>query len=328
MQNTRWREGHLFVILSANGEYIKPASGSLGQFYITNLLMRLLIITRRICSHARLISPKTRWSSLLVICVPFLSNAQGSLLLTPQRVVFEGSKKIEELNLANTGKDTARYVISLIHLVMKEDGSFDMLPQGDSGLNPVDRWVRFFPHSVILGPNESQTVRIQLTRPNAMAQGEYRSHLYFRAIPPENPLGEKERSSDSSITVRLVPIFGISIPVIIRVGPSNTQVTVSDLSLDMVSDTVPSLKMAFHRNGNMSTFGDISVDYIPVDGRKIHAGTVRGIAVYTPNEVRRFRMPLAKVRGIDYHSGKLHIVYSAFHDLKTTTIAEADLVLH
>lgn len=42
----------------------------------------------------------------------------------PRRVVFEGAKKYEELNLANTGKDTARYVISLIHVRMKEDGSF------------------------------------------------------------------------------------------------------------------------------------------------------------------------------------------------------------
>ena len=33
--------------------------------------------------------------------------AQGNLLLTPRRIVFEGAKKSMELNLANTGTDTA-----------------------------------------------------------------------------------------------------------------------------------------------------------------------------------------------------------------------------
>ena len=33
---------------------------------------------------------------------------QGNLLLMPRRVIFEGAKRYEELNLANTGRDTAR----------------------------------------------------------------------------------------------------------------------------------------------------------------------------------------------------------------------------
>src|ERR1700754_2558367 len=135
------------------------------------------------------------------------SMAQGNLLLTPQRVVFEGSKRIEELNLANTGNDTARYLISLINLRMKEDGSFEEIAAPDTGQNFADKWVRFFPRSVVLGPQESQTVKIQLTRPLGMEPGEYRSHIYFRAIPDQEPLGEKEKdpSADSSFSVRLIP---------------------------------------------------------------------------------------------------------------------------
>ena len=50
-----------------------------------------------------------------------------------------------------------------------------------------------------------------------MSPGEYRSHLYFRAIPAEKPLGEKEVLKDTtSISIKLVPVFGITVPVIIR----------------------------------------------------------------------------------------------------------------
>jgi hypothetical protein len=243
-------------------------------------------------------------------------------------VIFEGPKKIEELNLANTGQDTARYVISLINLRMKEDGSFEEIKQPDTGQNFADKWVRFFPHSVILGPQESQLVKIQLTRPGGMPPGEYRSHIYFRAIPGQTPLGEKEPPSDTSISVHLTPIFGISIPVIIRAGPSTTRTSLSDLSLITGKETPLLLDLVFHRTGNTSVYGDLSVDLIPAQGRTVRVGIAKGVAVYTPNTIRRFRVPLDDLKGVNYHSGKLHVLYAAPSDHKQATIAEAELTLH
>ena len=58
-----------------------------------------------------------------------LSYAQGDLLLYPKRLVFDGSKRIQELNFANTGKDTARYILSIVQIRMKEDGSFENITE-------------------------------------------------------------------------------------------------------------------------------------------------------------------------------------------------------
>src|SRR3984957_8814312 len=236
--------------------------------------------------------------------------AQGDLLLLPRRVIFEGSKRYEELNLANSGLDTARYVISLMHVRMKEDGGFEEISQPDSGDNFADRFIRFFPHSVILGPGESQVVKIQLTKINELAPGEYRSHLYFRAVPDKMPLGEDEPAADTGISVRLVAVFGISIPVIIRVGASSTEVKLSDLSMQMVEDTIPILDMTFRRTGNMSVYGDISIYYTSANGKTTPVGTASGIAVYTPNQARRFRVTLDKKSDINYHSGRLSVFYN------------------
>lgn len=253
---------------------------------------------------------------------------QGNLLLMPRRIVFEGSKRYEEINLANTGKDTARYVISLMHIRMKEDGSFEQITEPGAGENFADKYIRFFPHSVTLGPDESQVVKIQLIHSNELAAGEYRSHIYFRAIPAENPLGEAAPVKDSAIAIHLVPVFGISIPVIIRAGETNTEVSLAEPSVEMAEDTIPVLNMTFLRKGNVSVYGDLSVDYISAEGKTIPAGTVKGIAVYTPNAARRFKLNLEKTPGINYHSGKLHITYSTAAESRQAKLAETDLVLH
>lgn len=60
-------------------------------------------------------------------------KAQGNLLVTPRRVVFDGSRRVMELNLANTGQDTARYNISFVQYRMTEDGDFEEITEPDPG---------------------------------------------------------------------------------------------------------------------------------------------------------------------------------------------------
>lgn len=256
------------------------------------------------------------------------ASAQGDLLITPRRVVFEGSKRSLDLNLANTGKDTATYAISIIQTRMKDDGGFETITEPDPDQLFADRFIRFFPRSVTLGPNEAQVVKIQLARSTGLAAGEYRSHFYFRSVPKIRPLGEKEAAIDTtSITVRLTPIFGITIPVIIRVGESTAKVTLSDLALDIVSDTIPSFNLVFNRTGNMSVYGDLAVDHISPQGKITRVGIANGVAVYTPNTTRKFRFNLNKVPGVDFRSGQLRVIYSTPSDVKPVRYAEAELTL-
>jgi hypothetical protein len=255
-------------------------------------------------------------------------KAQGDLLLYPKRIVFEGSKKSQTLNLANSGKDTVRYLISVIQIRMKKDGGFENISQADSGQYFADKYFRFFPRSVVLAPNEAQSVKIQLVSNSERQTGEYRSHIYFRAEPLKKPLGEAAPIKDStSISVNLTAIFGISIPIIIRVGESTTGVTISNASFQFQKDSIPNLKASFHRTGNMSVYGDISVDHISVQGKETRIGTVKGMAIYTPNLVRDFDLVLDKNAGVDYRKGKLRIAYTTQPDAKSEKIAETELQL-
>ncbi|WP_276133475.1 hypothetical protein [Polluticoccus soli] len=255
----------------------------------------------------------------LALFAPERSSGQGNLLISPRRIVFDGDKKTQELNLANTGQDTAKYLISLVEIRMSEDGAFEEIKEPDPGQNFASKYLRYYPRSVTLAPNEAQTVKVQLTKTGEMVPGEYRSHIYFRAVRTTAPLGETTASKDSGISVKLTPVFGITIPVIIRAGESNTQVNLSDIRFKMTGDTMPQISMAINRTGNMSAYGDIVVEYVSPSGTATEVGTARGVAIYTPNALRRFQFNLNKNAGVNYKGGKLHVSYLAQAEGKQST---------
>jgi hypothetical protein len=255
-------------------------------------------------------------------------SAQGNLLIHPRRVVFEGSKKSQELTLANTGTDTAKYVVSTVQMRMKEDGSFVQISEPDSGQMFADKFFRFFPRTVTLPPNQSQVIKIQLNKSSKMAEGEYRSHIYFRAIKKEIPLGEDPTQKDSTaVSVRLSPVFGITIPAIIRVGNCAAKVSMQDVAVEMFNDTIPRLKLNFIRSGNSSVYGDIIVNHTSAGGKLTKVATVKGVAVYTPNVLRNFQCNLDRAEGVDYRIGKINVLYTIPDDVKAGNLAEAELIL-
>lgn len=267
--------------------------------------------------------------SVFFTFIPVYTLAQGNLLITPRRVVFEGSKRSMDLNLANTGQDTATYAISLVQIRMKDDGGFETITEPDTGQRFADRFIRYFPRTVTLGPNEAQVVKVQLIRSGELLDGEYRSHFYFRAIPRTLPLGEGEKVKDTTtISVRLTPVFGITIPVIIRKGESTARVTLSDLAFDMTNELEPRFSFFFNRSGNMSVFGDITVDHISPQGKITRVGVANGVAVYTPNSIRKFQFNLNKISGVDFNTGNIRVIYSAPSDIKPERYAEAELTLN
>lgn len=264
----------------------------------------------------------------ILLQLPSLLPAQGNLLVTPRRVVFEGNKQNQEINLANTGQDTAVYAISFIQYRMNTDGSFEEISDPDPGQFFADKYIRYFPRTVTLAPNESQVVRLQLRRNPDMVYGEYRSHMYFRAVPREQPLGENEALSDTtSIGIRLTPIFGITIPVIIRVGEDKPTVAINSMKFNIRNDTVPELQLELARTGNFSVYGDLTVQFVPEKGAATDVGVVRGIAVYTPMNTRKFNMDLQPPADIVLTKGKLIVKYSGTNENNPEVLAEKELIL-
>ena len=268
---------------------------------------------------------------IMLILLPGLSQiifAQGDLLVSPIRVVFEGNKQKEEISLVNIGNDTATYSVSFLQYNMTEDGNFVLIEKSDEGQMFADSYLRVFPRQVTLAPREAQVVRLQFRRKPGMTSGEYRSHLYFRAEKEIKPLGQDLSEKDPELmSVQITPVFGISIPVIIRSGEVKVVSTLSDLKIGFEQDTIANLKLVINRTGNISVYGDIIVEYIPAKGKPVEIGLVRGVAVYTSANKRNFSVRLNNTKDINLSTGKLRVSYTSPKDSPYVLYAEKELIL-
>ena len=255
------------------------------------------------------------------------SIAQGDLVIMPRRVVLDASKRTQELNIANTGTDSAKYVISVVQYKMLENGGFEEITEPEAGQNFATKNFRFFPRSVTLAPNESQTVKVQVINTADLQPGEYRSHLYFRAVAKEPSAEDKASAQPKSVSVQLTPTFGIAIPVIIRNGNTNLNVKIDKPVLAINNSGVPQLTMTFNRTGNISVYGDLKIEYISATGKTTQVGIAKGVAVYTPNVARSLSLNLDKNPAIDYHKGKLNIIYTTSTESKPVVIASSQIDL-
>ncbi len=253
--------------------------------------------------------------------------AQGIINITPKRLVFEGQKRIMELNLSNDSQDSAKYSISILQIRMTEDGYFQTITTPDIGQNFADKNIRFFPRSVILGPNESQVVKVQLIKSDQLEPGEYRSHLYFKSLIPQKALGDEDVKKDSTFLLNILATFGVTVPVIIRVGESTTTQSITNLKLLTATDGTHKIGLVINRTGNMSIYGDISVMYIAPNGKETKIGMSKGVAVYTPNLLLKVQVDVDNKSDIDLSNGKIRVLYSSQSEIHPEKYAEAELNL-
>ncbi len=254
--------------------------------------------------------------------------AQGDLMVYPTRLIFEGKQdRIQIINLNNTGKDSTTYNLSYIENRMLEDGHLEILEEPEADQKIASPYLRFYPRTITLAPGETQVVKIQLVRTNELEKGEYRSHLYFRPIvkPEELKKRNQETRSSEGISISLQPVYGVTIANIVRIDNPKSVSTISDLVLEETGDNT-FLALQLNREGDASSYGDISVEHISPEGERIKVAEKKGIAVYTPGTFRKDRVRLKNIEGVDYTTGKLTVRFIA-QGADKTVLAEKTLEL-
>ena len=100
------------------------------------------------------------------------------------------------------------------------------------------------------------------------------------------------KKDTSNISIKIVSVFGVTLPVIIRVGASTTTLNITDLKVEKATAGSKKLHLTIQRTGNMSVYGDITVTYIASNGKETNIGEVNGLAIYTPNLLRKVQVDL------------------------------------
>ena len=254
----------------------------------------------------------------------FPALASGDLLVAPTRIILDGSRGTEVV-LNNIGSAPATYRISLEIKRMTAAGGLDEVAEENA--TPAERaaldMIVFSPRRVTLPPNQPQVVRVGVRVPQGLPPGEYRAHMLFRAVPDTVPAAAAEaRSASTGVSIALTPIYGITIPVIVRMGDLGAEAVIGDAWVSESAEG-PAFNFDLSRTGNRSVYGDIEVTRPGVAEPLLVA---RGIAVYPEVSARKvsLRVPdevAAKLKG------PVNIRYSEDREIGGGTIDEADRVV-
>lgn len=258
--------------------------------------------------------------------------AGANLMVTPSRVVFEDRARTAQVTLLNTGTEAGSFRISFIRQQMTETGEFVEVKANEEG-NFSDHMIRYSPRQITLPPGQSQVVRLMLRKPRDLAEGEYRSHMLFQSIPKssKNSLESAVNPDQEGITIEIIPIVGVSIPVILRQGKLDSSMELKNAHIIPASDAnpTPSIAVDMLRSGTSSIYGDFRAIYTPNNGgNPIVVAIANGVAVYTPNTLRQFAIPMNLPLGTSIEEGTVRIVFlKSGKDEKSGLLAETNLSL-
>lgn len=269
----------------------------------------------------------------LLLCFALLPAASAQLLLSPTRVVFEGNARSMQIDVVNTTSQAATYRLTLVNRRMNQLGEF--LP-ADTPLPDerfVDAMVRFSPRQLTVEPGGSQVIRLSLRKPQGLAVGEYRSHLLIERVLDASLASSIETAVGNATTggldIRLTPLVGALIPVIVREGPTSVDMSISGLSYQASAANSPALlTISLDRSGNRSVYGDLVVTFMPEGGASaVQVARVNGLAVYVPNPARVVRVALQPPEGIDLRKGRLKALFQLRPEEGGRVLAEGSIDL-
>ena len=213
----------------------------------------------------------------------------GDLLVAPTRIVLDG-RKGTELVLNNIGDEPATYRISVEFRRMTPQGDLEDVSEPTAEQKAAEEMLVYAPRRVTLAPRQPQSIRIAARAPQGLPDGEYRVHMLFRAIPPATPVAAASGEQPRGLQLKLIPVYGVTIPVIVRLGNLEAKAGIANVKLED-KDGKRAVGLDLTRSGSRSTFGEVRVLKA---GVKDPVALAKGVAVYTEIGSRHVTVPIAE----------------------------------
>ena len=258
---------------------------------------------------------------LLTVSTPAEAGI-GDLLVAPTRIVLDG-RKGAEIILNNIGEEPATYRVSIEWRRMTEDGGLVDVTAPTAEDQKAADMVVYAPRKVVLAPHQPQAIRVRAVPPAGIPDGEYRVHLLFRAIPPSNPVVQAAAvQEEKGLRFQLTPVYGVTIPVIVRLGNLQASAQISNVRLERQGDKAL-VDMDISRSGQRSTFGEVRVFKA---GVKNPIALQKAVAVYTEIGTRHVTVPLDDAYK-NAAPGEVTVQYVETFDDGSNVLAETKAVL-
>ena len=268
-----------------------------------------------------------RMSAILAAAASFFvtmpAQAQGDLLVAPTRVILDGRRGTEVI-LSNIGSEEATYRIELVLRRMAPDGSLIDVESEEANEKETAAlsMIRYAPRRITLPPGQPQAVRISARAGEELPEGEDRAHMSFRAIPQASKVTEPTAEPAQGISFKLIPVYGITIPIIVRHGRLEAQVAINQPKVAQGARG-PELQFQLSRQGESSVYGELRVTK---RGSSEPIYSIRGLAMYPEVYHRAIALPLTPEQAAAM-TGPLKFEFREMPEAGGDVIASVDAVL-
>jgi fimbrial chaperone protein len=256
----------------------------------------------------------------LVLLILTQFSAQAALMISPTRVVFSERDRAQELVLINSGNKATTYRLEWLQKKALPGGGYAELTQEDEINFPTaSQMMRFSPKQVSLQPGERQIIKLVLRKPKGLKDGEYRSHLLFRALPA--PRDATSETGGMSMTLNLHMSY--SLPVTVRQGKSDTKVSFAGYTFSYDSNNNQGqLRVGLNKGGMHSSFGNILAYWTPAKGgAEQMIARVNAYSVYP--ELSQAQSNLVWLdKDFSPYDGKLILVYEGTGEYRGQTFSK------
>lgn len=240
-------------------------------------------------------------------------NAQ--LLIYPVRVAFDDTERSAEVNLTNTSDKTRTYRLEWRENRALPERGYATLSEEEAKNFPIaSSMIRFSPRQVTLKPGERQLIKLNLRRPRGLPEGEYRSHLLFKAIA-NNDEETEVAATGTKINIQL----SFSIPVTVQQGAYDAQVMFEKANIVYKpSDGSRSVSLDLVRKGLHSASGDLSAYWTPNGGKEFLLAKIADYNLWS--ELNEAQAPMISTsEEFTPADGQLRILYEGVRDFKGNT---------
>ncbi|MDQ7074792.1 MAG: hypothetical protein Q9O24_06470 [Gammaproteobacteria bacterium] len=256
----------------------------------------------------------------------FTAIASGGLSAFPKRVEFSSHQKNSVLNLTNNGNKTTKYRIQLVDFIHDKKGNLQAIPTTKLPPNyhSAKKIVRYSPRQITIRPGESQAIRLLVRRSRNLAEGEYRSFIYFQALPDKqktaNNIQTLTQSDTDSVHITPIVLQSLALPIVVQQGKLSANAQIKTLTLIREDPKNPSIKLHLSRSGNRSLYGEVEIK----QGDKT-VGLAKGLTLYNPYKERTFNVPLDADK---LQSGEiLTVTYRGLDRDAGTTFATGEIIV-
>jgi P pilus assembly chaperone PapD len=230
---------------------------------------------------------------ILAIVLLVSSSTQAQVIVAPTILFMSDQSRFGTFVVMNRSNTPQEISISFRFGFPESDSLGNIRMQYDDSLMALHHscqpWIRGFPQKFIVNPGQQQVVRLLITPPSNIPDGEYWTRLVTSSTPQAKVIDTVRTGITANITFVLEQVTTI----IYKKGNASTSVDLP--TVEMKQDSV-SMNLFAHvtRGGNSPFFGNISAVVQDRAGNKSYSEE-EVIAIYRDNMTLKFSIPLSKL---------------------------------